>query len=142
MHLKNLYKISKRGLERPSVHGLKAILPSIAANFDNIFIVGDALDECPDTDNRREELLRLINDIHCQSLKNVHMLVTSREKADIEETLRPLSTIPPICMQDAGIEADIAVYVKRQLASHHFKHWPEGIKRDVELTLVRESHGM
>lgn len=124
------------------MHTLKAILPSITVNFDHVFIVGDALDECPDSDGKREELLRLINDIHSQSLENMHLLVTSGEKADIEDTLRPLSTISPICIQDAGVKADIALYVGRQLTSTHFKHWPERIKIDVESSLVKGPHGM
>ena len=60
-----------------------------------IYLIVDALDECPNTSGvvpPRERVLNLIEDLVEFDLENLRVCVTSRPEADILETLLPLAS--------------------------------------------------
>ncbi|KAF8484412.1 hypothetical protein JB92DRAFT_3261754 [Gautieria morchelliformis] len=84
-YLAQLFSDKKNGLESPSLEELKSTLKSIIGTFEkNVYIIFDALDECPD----RHQFLKLIKEIHGWNFDTLRLLATSRDEQDIEKTLR------------------------------------------------------
>ena len=110
--------------------------------LEDVFIVVDALDECPKSSGR-EELLDLIRDIKSWSLPSLHLLATSRLEPDIKEALNHLLTSPEIPIQGPGVESDIKLHIHRQLATDvKLKKWSSDLKMEIEDTLVAGANGM
>ncbi|KAH0556011.1 hypothetical protein GP486_006046 [Trichoglossum hirsutum] len=140
--LKDLYQTCQNGHQNPSVKELKAVLSAILGSFESIYIILDALDECPLGGGERERLLTAIHEIHDWSNKRIHMLVTSRVEIDIKHELEYLLTEPPICIDSALVDEDIGVHVRSQLNTSRFSKWPASIKQEVELALTAQANGM
>jgi ankyrin repeat domain-containing protein 50 len=139
--LKELYKRCNNGQVRAAMHDLKAALSVIAKGFEDVFIIADALDECP-KNGEREELLGLIKEIKSWSPSNLHLLATSRQEPDIEEVLISLTTLA-ISIQDSEVESDIKLHIAHELATHpKLKRWPSDIKIEIESILVAGANGM
>jgi trehalose-6-phosphatase len=118
------------------------MLWKVVEEFDHVFIVIDALDECPKNE-RREQLLAVITDIHSRSLDNIHVLVTSRREPDIEETLLPLLRTPAISLQGSHVDLDIKLHISSQLSTDlKLKKWPDEIKAEIESALISGANGM
>ena len=80
-----------------------------------IYIIMDALDECPDNSGwpktPREEVLDVVKDLVGLHLPNLHICVTSRPEVDIKSVLNQL-TIHAVSLHDqSGQQKDIADYV-------------------------------
>jgi hypothetical protein len=107
-------------------------------NFQQTFIILDALDECKE----REELLGLIGDFVNWNLETLHILATSRRARDIEETLEPLVT-GQICIQNALVNADIHIHICERLQNDpKLRKWPTNVQMEIEKTLMDGAHGM
>jgi hypothetical protein len=118
------------------------MLASFVDDFDNAFIVIDALDECP-KDGERSELLAALSDIKPRSMDNFHLLVTSRREPDIEATLSPLLTTPAISLQGSHVDLDIQSHISHQLATDpKLKKWSPDIKEEIEQALRAGANGM
>jgi ankyrin repeat domain-containing protein 50 len=61
-------------------------LRQAATRSRHIYILLDALDECP-ADNTRDDVLSAIQTIRQWSLPGLHLLITSRDVVDIRQTL-------------------------------------------------------
>jgi len=84
---------------------------------EHIYIIVDALDECPDTSglqSSRERVLELVEELINFQLPNLRLCVTSRPEIDIRNVLEPLtSTSNRVSLQDQdGQQKDIADYVR------------------------------
>ena len=140
--LKDLYQKCMNGLQRASVQELMMALSWIVNGFEDVFIVIDALDECPKS-GEREELLELIREIKSWLPSNLHLLATSRQEPDIKEALMPLLTSPEIPIQGPGVESDIKLHITHQLATDSkLKKWSGVLKVEIENTLVTGANGM
>ena len=140
---RKLYHDCHEGYQKPTITFLAETLRNVLQEFTDAYIVVDALDECPERDEEREELLRIINRIQSWSLRNLHLLATSRQEFDIEEAMTPLLTSPAICIQNAQVDADIKTYVRDQLATDtKLKKWPADLKAEIEETLLTGANGM
>ncbi|CAI7603436.1 unnamed protein product [Penicillium pancosmium] len=97
--------------------------------FQDGYILIDALDECPqDHRGKREDVLRVIQEMRDWRLPNVHLLVTSRDHLDIRRSLDP-SPESDVLMEDPGIAEDISKFVSYQL------------KNDTKLQRWKVRHG-
>jgi hypothetical protein len=121
---------------------LTATLSEILGSFGSIYLILDALDECPLDGGERERLLSAIHEIHNWSNERIHMLATSRREVDIERKLVPLLIEQPICIDSALVDEDIKVHVRSQLTASRFSNWPANIKQEVELELTAQANGM
>jgi hypothetical protein len=132
------------GRRKPSLDSLKSIFKLFVTgdHLDTIYVVADAMDECPGF-AKRDELLDLLQFFQAIPDSNVHVLVTSRPKPDIKNSLVPLLTAPAISVQGLAVKADISTYVKAQLdADKTLKAWPDEVKELVEKRLVEGAQGM
>ena len=139
----DIYHKCHDGHQKPTLKDLQAALDRILKGFGKVFLVMDALDECCMEDNEREQLLKIINNIHVSSSQSLHLLATSRRELDIEAVLVPMLTIPAISIQSARVDADIKIHVRSELGTlGKRKNWPHDLLTEIEETLVREANGM
>lgn len=141
--LTELYKAYNSGRQIAALHTLKLALFAVAKKLDTVFIVADALDECPNDGNLRKELLELMNEMCAQSPSNIHLLVTSRSEPDISELLLSLSTTRAIPIQGPQIESDIKLYICSEISTDSkLKKFPSKEKERIEKNLVARANGM
>ena len=111
-----------------------------------IYIIIDALDECPDisgTPSAREEVLELVDDLVNLNLPNVHLCVTSRPEIDIRKALEPLQPLEISLHDEDGQKNDIIEYIKSVVYSDRkMRNWREEDKQLVVNTLSDKADGM
>ena len=111
-----------------------------------IYIIIDALDECPDTSgppSPRELVLNLIEDLAELHISNLRICVTSRPEVDIQEVLEPLVSHSVSLHDEAGQQQDIMEYIVSAVHSDRkMQKWrPEDRKLVID-TLSRRADGM
>jgi len=113
-----------------------------------IYIILDALDECPDTfglQSSREKVLELVKRLVGFQLPNLRLCVTSRPEIDIRSVLEPLtSSSNRISLHDEeGQKKDIADYVRSVVYSDRkMMSWREQDKELVIETLLGRANVM
>jgi Cdc6-like AAA superfamily ATPase len=141
--VKTLYEscASSRPKREPSSTEILIAIQDMIKAFPSCFLVLDALDECGD----REIVLRMLQDLHSQ-MDNLHILVTSRKKRDIELAVESfLDEDFRVDLQTAVVDEDIRLYVQQRWANGiEFKRWKsnEMVQREVEEALMQKAHGM
>jgi hypothetical protein len=87
--------------------------------FNQVFIILDALDECKD----REELVESIYEIIGWGLQMLHILATSRKEKEIEDGF-DLTDEQKINIQGDLIESDIRAYIYAMFQTNKkLKRW-------------------
>jgi hypothetical protein len=79
------------------------------------YIIIDALDECPNTEDEKSDLCSILKEMHAWEAAKLHVLVSSRKEADLTGTLLPLLTQEPISIQGSAVDKDIRKFVQTQL---------------------------
>ena len=116
-----------------------ATLQLILQAFSHVYVVLDALDECPE----RMKLLDLVKEIMSWNLEKLHFLVTSRKEQVFIDHLQPLAP----CTFDVQtlILEDIRTYIQETL-QHDVqfikKKWLPKVKKEIESTLIEQADGM
>lgn len=123
---------------QPSVLELSNILYDSMDEYERIYIILDALDECVD----RQKLLSILQRLVYSKTGNIHILVTSRSDADLEESLTPMMTAY-ILIESGLIEPDIRSYIQDQLRNNpKLKRWPQKVQERIESALMTGAQGM
>ncbi|EEQ35613.1 hypothetical protein McanMca71_002980 [Microsporum canis] len=142
--LRDLYvKKCNFGSETPALLDLTAIFKLFAESKDvqNIFLVIDALDECPA--HNRQELLDFLRTISSWSPSNLHVFLTSRPESDIKEALSPISIVTSVSVGGSSITRDITNHIRSQLSSEPaLKKLPIKLKSEIESKLIADADGM
>jgi hypothetical protein len=148
--LHELYTSYRNGSEQPSDAALVGCLKSILELPGQlpIFLVLDALDECPSntgTPSPREELLDFLEDLVGSSHSNLFICVTSRPEQDIQTVLSPLT--PESCQvslhEEGGQRDDIKSYVESFVHKDRtMRRWREEDRNLVITTLIERAGGM
>lgn len=130
------------GERQPTSDTLLITLRQMIQEFDETFVILDALDECKE----RQNLLEDIDEIIAWKIGKLHILATSRRENDIIESLEPLlSDKNIICIQSELVTDDIRTYIHERLRTdRRLRRWqkkPE-VQREIETTLMGKSHGM
>jgi hypothetical protein len=111
-----------------------------------IYIIIDALDECPNTfgiPSARETVLSVVRDIHDLRLSNLHICITSRPEPDIKTTLAPLASQSLSLHNQAGQTRDIMNYIVSVVNQDPtMKRWRRQDKELVIETLSQRADGM
>jgi hypothetical protein len=113
-----------------------------------IYLVIDALDECPDSSgipSPRERVLQFLKELVEHDLSNLHICVTSRPEIDIREVLDPLTSSPVSLHDQSGQKKDIVDYVRSMVYSDSepiMKRWRTEDKDLVITTLSERADGM
>ena len=116
-----------------------ASIPPILEGFGHVYLIFDALDECP----KRRELLGWLSGIISAKLDGVHLLVTSRWEGEIIDSLAPL--IPDVIDIGNQVHHDITIYIHEALRTdpRFTRHnWPEVVQENIQTTLEGRAKGM
>jgi len=111
-----------------------------------IYLIVDALDECPSTSSLsspREKLLSLLKDLVEAQFPNLRICVTSRPEVDIKAILEPL-TFCSVSLHDArGQQKDIRDYIESVVNTNQkMQNWNSQHKQLVIDVLTRKADGM
>jgi hypothetical protein len=109
-----------------------------------IYIIVDALDECPNssgTPSARGKVLELIKELAGLELPNVHICVASRPEIDIQRVLVSLNSLQISLHNETGQEADIIAYIKSVVNSNSGLDWTEEDENLVINMLSRRANG-
>jgi hypothetical protein len=145
--LQRLYRTWEERLTNPSVNDIKASLASLIREQGQVFIVIDALDECPDDPDKlqRAEILKWIIETLSQS-PNAHILFTSRNdlrSLDIADAVGPLPGMVQVQVDSARNSSDIQLYLSHQFESNSaLQELKIRSKIDIQDFLFEQSHGM
>ena len=142
-----LYSSHGKGTQQPSngtlIDRLNDMLTVTAQH--PIFIVMDALDECPDDGlpTPREEVLNLVKFLVRLQLPNLHICVTSRPEVDIQTMLKPLAVNAISLHEETRQKIVIANYVSSVVSSdERMKNLPDEDKELVIEQLSERADGM
>jgi hypothetical protein len=152
--LHRVYKTHENGAREPSDDTLKECLEEMLRLLaqGRIFIILDALDECPDYSedssgilSRRDEVLQLINELVELHLRGLYICATSRPEVDIRAVLQPLA-FRSVCLHDeSGQKLDIADYIRsivNSTPSAAMRKWRAEDKDLIIETLTERADGM
>ena len=144
-----LYSTHGKGMRQhqPSnrnlINCLREMLTIVTQN--PIFIVMDALDECPNIGmpTPREAVLSLIKELVCVEVPNLHIFVTSRPEVDIQTRLKPLAIFAISLQEESRQKALISSYISSVVSSdERMKQWRDEDKRLVAKELSERADGM
>ena len=140
--LKILFSSCVNGKRQPVIEALVTTFQQMVEDFDETFIIFDALDECKE----RQKLMELIEKIVAWKLGTLHILATSREVQDIKESLEPLvHDQDKICIQSALVTDDIRAYVHERLQTdRRLRRWQKQpkVQDEIENALINRADGM
>jgi hypothetical protein len=146
--LSNLYSEHKDGSENPSDGRLVRCLMDVlkVPRQAPIFLVVDALDECPNTSSLlspREEVLTLLEDLIDSQFPNLRICVTSRPEADIKPILEPLTSHSVSLHDQHGQMEDLENYIKSVVnTNRNMRRWRLEHKQLVIDVLTERADGM
>ena len=148
--LHRIYTRHENGTRQPSDDTLKECLKEMlrVPGQGPIFIVLDALDECPDTSgipSSRDEVLQLVKELVDLHLQGLHVCATSRPEVDIRAVLGPLAFRSISLHDESGQNADIADYIRSVVNSSPsaaMRRWRAEDKNLVIETLTERADGM
>ncbi|PSN60755.1 hypothetical protein BS50DRAFT_578933 [Corynespora cassiicola Philippines] len=108
---------------------------------EKIFLLIDALDELTEAHGRNEEVFRFLNRLARANLRNVFILVTSRDRPDIRLYLQP-----NFCRLEVDYDAvnkDISLYVLETLrATPRLNSLSKEVKEAIRKRLADQANGM
>lgn len=140
------YDQNNYGQQTPTHDGQLAMLKEAVSGFDHLYLVIDALDECPNKEGEREKLLKVIESIHGWNSTSVHIMATSRKESDIADHFRGVNRIngpiTEICAQNKDVQEDIKKYLRLRLEHKSFSRWKPGLKNEVRVSLAARADGM
>ncbi|ORY67765.1 ankyrin repeat-containing domain protein [Pseudomassariella vexata] len=145
-HLDSLYSSCENGKRQPNIASLRTTLQNMIQQADEVWLVLDALDECPIRSGYPTGgLLPWIHSLRDTQM-NVHLLVTSRPEQDIESTIEKWARKEDIIpIQGDLIAEDIRAYVRTRVREHEglsrWKSRPD-IRSEIEVALIEKSNGM
>jgi hypothetical protein len=148
--LHDLYTACHDGSEKPSNSTLSESLKSMleAPGQVAIFLILDALDECPSTHgtpSAREKVLDFVEDIVGSYHPNLFICITSRPEQDIQSVLNPL-TSPSLCISlhdEPGQREDIVDYIRSFVhRDRSMRRWREEDRELVITSLSKRAYGM
>ena len=121
--LSELYSDHDDGAKEPSDIVLTKCLIDMLTLPDQlpIYIIMDALDESPNMSgipSARERVLQLLKELVDLRLPNLHICVTSRPEADIQNGILPLTSLRVSLHDQSGQKEDIADYVRSVVFSN------------------------
>ena len=141
--LKTLVEDQEKG-HHPDTGVLQKTLVSAIRGFTRVYIVLDALDECPSKNGDRDRLLTSLKWLYHAGCDTLHMLYTSRNEEDIKQKLNPL--MPPLAAGGIDLEdynaEDIGLHLDKIFSSWPFNSWTREIKDEARADLIEKSEGM
>lgn len=132
----NVYTRHVHTQTRPSLREWSDLLQYEVGSFSKVFVVIDALDECPENNGTRESFIAEIKKLR----PSIHLLVTSRDIASIEREFEKAARLD-ILANDEDIRRYLGGRIERGRLKLHLRADP--MLQDVIVnTLVGKARGM
>jgi len=146
--ISRIYSARGKGTQQPSngalTNCLREMLSVVAQQ--PIYIIVDALDECPDSSGMptpREAVLNLLEGLVGLRIPKLHICVTSRLEVDIQNVLGPLGGSVISLHDESGQMKDISDYVSNVVYSDKkMRRWRSDEKELVVKELSKKADGM
>lgn len=136
--VERLFSRHANGTKPPGKDSLIETFQGMLKDFEHVFIIVDALDEC----SNREGLLEFLENMFNSQFNMLHMLFTSRKVRDIEDSFESLG-IQEISIESESINPDIRTYISERIQKDRkMRVWPASVKQDIEQTLMSMAEGM
>lgn len=137
--LRQVYERPNRSA--PGLDELQMILSASIKSWGKVFLLLDALDECPEDNDLRQGVLERTETL-AQNATNLNIFATSRELPQIRDSMNGLDfQILPVKTSD--VDADIRAYVSSQLSrDYRFKKFGSAALAMIETTIAGKSDGM
>ena len=138
--LSQLYLDHASGMQKPTTTTLTKCMKDMLSlpGQGPIYIIADALDECPDVSGRmpsaREEVLELFEELVGLKLSNLHLCVASRPE------IEPLEPLQISLHDESGHNDDIVQYIKSVVRK--MQNWRDEDKELAIKMLSRKAAGM
>ncbi|RFU23992.1 hypothetical protein B7463_g12349, partial [Scytalidium lignicola] len=129
--------VYRDGIAQPPVQDLVKILRGIAEEYDDTYLVVDALDECMD----QGELLGILNDILAAQVDGLRIFLASRHTVDIAAVLDS-KVVHTVEASSEDVGRDIVNFVQAQLSVPKLRKWPASLRNEIQDSLVSGAGGM
>jgi hypothetical protein len=137
--LRQAFGHSKRSVPRSDQ--LEKILLASIRSCGMVYLFVDALDECPEDQDARQNVLDRIEKL-TQGVSNLKVFATSRELPTIRDSMRALGC-EPLRIATSAVDADILTYVANQLLSDRsFSRFGSATVDAIKATIANKSDGM
>lgn len=126
-----------------STRDLISCLHLLIGEFSRVYLLVDALDECPQQ-KKRQHLLDTICTIRQWSFAGLHFLVTARDEPDIRRSLAPVE-YEEVPMRNIHIDQDIESYISNLLETDPKLQRLKGREEhpgQIKKTLATKAEGM
>ena len=138
--LSRLHSNHGNGAQQPGDDALKRCLIEMLTVRGQrpIYLIMDALDECPDTSevpSPRNRILQLVKELVDLRIQNLRICATSRPEFDIRDILEPLTSRRISLHDQSGQKQDIADYVRSVVYSDSEPYMRRWRKEDKELVI-------
>jgi hypothetical protein len=144
--LEKAYKQANNGLQRPTTANLIELLKVVVEGFKDIYLIVDAIDECPKLRGERAKFIDLIREILSWDIPQMHIFVTSRREQDIIDAFAKLSRgsghIEEINVHGEQCQRDIEKYITHRLKDDIFEWWSLKLKKRVRKELSTQAQWM
>jgi hypothetical protein len=144
--LQDAYEMANNGLQRPTTKVLAEMLKAVIQDFGSVYIIIDAVDECPKFDGERAKFLKLLGEIFSWQLDQLHVFITSRREVDILDTFdnipRKLGYLQVIDAQGVQWLGDIELFLTQRLQDRKFIAWNSEMRAEVKAKLGSRAQGM
>lgn len=137
--LRQAYANPNRSVPRPDE--LEKILLASIKSCNKVFLVMDALDECSEENDVRQNVLGRIEKL-TQDASNLKVFASSRELSVVRDSMEALGS-EPLRIATSAVDADIQVYVSNQLSRDRgFRKFGSATRHLIETTIVKNADGM
>ncbi|MDI1486542.1 MAG: hypothetical protein OHK93_005773 [Ramalina farinacea] len=117
---------------------LVGIIEDLLKEFQDVYIVIDALDEC----EQNEEVLRWIEGLLEKKNDQLHVLVSSRQDYHFQLELERLASLM-LKLDQQTFAKDIETYIHERLSTDpRMKKWPSDVRDDIKQSLVSNAGGL
>jgi hypothetical protein len=147
--LSSLHAAHDSGLRQPSESDLIRCLKNVLqlSGGGKVYIIVDALDECPNTSGfpktARDKVLDIFEDLVDWNIPDLRICVTSRPESDIQIVLEPLASHHISVHDESGQKKDILDYISHfVLTDRKMRRWGPEDRQLVIDTLSAKADGM
>jgi hypothetical protein len=113
------------------------ILQDLFGEFEDVYLVIDALDEC----EQQEESLEGMRELAAAKNGILHLLVSSRQTQIIRSTIESIAT-GTISINESTPAQDIQLHIREQLRRDpRMRKWPSDLQDEIESTLMANVDG-
>lgn len=126
-------------------NALEGILDATIKGFNDVFIILDALDECPTSNGEQKLLLIFLKQLRKKNHENLHMFWTSRNEEEIRISYpahdsSSLKIGIDLSDYKPRLDDDIGLYIDKTL--DEYDSWTPKMKEEARATLIEKADGM